>query len=64
MIGLAELRTYSSMELKDMALFKQTRHSVTPVSREEWGHILALEQTDEPIPEPRGKKRKGGGSEE
>ncbi|KAF3909430.1 hypothetical protein AA313_de0202198 [Arthrobotrys entomopaga] len=50
-IGLAELRTHSGDggALKEMALFRQTRLSVSPVSAAEFQFILGLEQ------EPEGK---------
>ncbi|RVD86309.1 uncharacterized protein DFL_004591 [Arthrobotrys flagrans] len=46
-ITLAELRTHSSGVLKEMALFRQTRLSVSPVSAAEFQFILGLENKPE-----------------
>ncbi|KAF3171854.1 hypothetical protein EYR41_009680 [Orbilia oligospora] len=46
-ITLAELRTHSGGVLKEMALFRQTRLSVSPVSPAEFQFILDLENKPE-----------------
>ncbi|KAK6349187.1 hypothetical protein TWF730_009938 [Orbilia blumenaviensis] len=46
-ITLAELRTHSGGALKEMALFRQTRLSVSPVSAAEFQFILDLENKPE-----------------
>ncbi|KAK6333170.1 hypothetical protein TWF718_010993 [Orbilia javanica] len=46
-ITLAELRTHSGGALKEMALFRQTRLSVSPVSPAEFQFILDLENKPE-----------------
>eukprot|EP01116_Phalansterium_solitarium_P012229 TRINITY_DN28314_c0_g1_i1.p1 TRINITY_DN28314_c0_g1~~TRINITY_DN28314_c0_g1_i1.p1 ORF type:complete len:180 (+),score=25.76 TRINITY_DN28314_c0_g1_i1:95-634(+) len=45
LIGLAELRKYQQAELSQMALFRKSRLSVSPVTEAEWNHIVQLAST-------------------